>query len=277
MRTLGLALLGLFVVLIGGLAAPVAFADDCAVGVFCDVANNDHRDAVQGRLLIPATGYNGPDRHRVASCQDCLWALSPACRDATPGQTAACLGATINCPGAAVRLFIWRKVGDADWENVGSACFRPGAPRTVGEITPRVRDRFIDLLPKQHPTFQPKAGGLVNVPVVFAAGQVARLADPTFDLAGFSVRLNVKASWTWNFDDGTPETFTKPGGAYPNLDVSHTYVTSDDRRVTVTTTWDGTFTVDDLGPFDITGAAVTQVSAPMDVPIHQAKGQLVAD
>ena len=177
-----------------------------------------------------------------------------------------------------IRLFIWSgRCGTADWENVGSACFRPGAPRTVGEITPRVRDKFIDLLPKQHPTFQPKTGGLVNVPVVFAAGQVGDLADPTFDLAGFSVTLDVKATWTWSFDDGKPETFTKPGGAYPNLDVTHTYVTSDDRKVTVTTTWDGTFTVDDLGPFDITGAAVTQVSPPIDVPIRAAQGQLVAD
>ena len=56
----------------------------------------------------------------------------------------------------------------------------------------------------------------MNVPVVFAAGQVGDLADPTFDLAGFSVTLNVKATWTWDFDDGKPETFTKPGGAYPN-------------------------------------------------------------
>ena len=54
-------------------------------------------------------------------------------------------------------------------------------------------------------------------------------------------------------------------------------MTSDDRKVTVTTTWDGTFTVDDLGPFDITGTAVTQVSPPMDVPIREAQGQLVAD
>ena len=51
------------------------------------------------------------------------------------------------------------------------------------------------------------------MPVIFAVGQVANLADPTFDLAGFSVTLNVKATWTWDFDDGAPETFTKPGGA----------------------------------------------------------------
>src|SRR4051794_37805837 len=246
-------------------------------GLGCDVSADQRQQAIKGRLLVPRNGFIGADRRKGNDCDNCSWALSPACMDSDPQSTEGCLGAAAGCGGVTIRLFIWLRQGAADWINVGSACFRPGAPRTGGEITPRVRDRFIDLLPKQHPTFQPKDGGLVNVPVVFAAGQVARLADPTFDLAGFSVRLNVKASWTWNFDDGTPETFTKPGGAYPNLDVSHTYVTSDDRRVTVTTTWDGTFTVDDLGPFDITGAAVTQVSAPMDVPIHQAKGQLVAD
>jgi len=140
-----------------------------------------------------------------------------------------------------------------------------------------VRDRFIDLLPKQHPSFQPRTGGLVNVPVVFAAGQAGTLAHPTFDLAGFSVSLDVSATWTWDFDDGRPQRFTKPGGAYPDLDVTHTYATSDDRTVRVTTTWTGTFTVDGLGPFDITGPAVTQVSAPLDVPIHQARGELIAD
>jgi hypothetical protein len=176
-----------------------------------------------------------------------------------------------------VRLYIWRREGNSDWVNVGSACFRPGAPRTVGEITPRVRDKFIDLLPKQHPSFQPAAGGLVNVPVVFAAGQAGDLDHPSFDLAGFRVTLDVKATWTWDFDDGAPQTFTKPGGAYPDTDVTHTYVTSQDRKVRVTTTWTGTFTVDDLGPFDITGAAVTQVSAPLALPIRQAPAELVAD
>jgi hypothetical protein len=151
-----------------------------------------------------------------------------------------------------------------------------GAPRTVGEFTPLVRAKFIDLLPKQHPSFQPKAGGLVNVPVVFAAGQVGDLDHPTFDLDGFVVTLDVSAKWTWDFDDGKPQKFTKPGGAYPDMDVSHTYVTTDDRKVTVTTTWDGTYTVDDLGPFDITGPAVTQVSPQLALPIRQARGELVA-
>lgn len=247
---------------------------DC--GYYCSVGGDDQKDAIKGSLLIPAAGYRGQIRATVTDCDDCLWELSPVCKKGPTGGVGLCRGGMQPCPRPTLRMLINRlKPPATAWELIGSGCFAPGAPRTVEEITPKVRDKFIDLLPKQHPTFQPKTGGLVNLPVIFAAGQAGDLDHPTFDLAGFSVTLDVTATWTWDFDDGKPEKFTKPGGAYPNEDVSHTYTTTDDRSVHLTTTWDGTFTVDDLGPYDITGAAVTQVSAGIDVPIHQAPGQLV--
>jgi hypothetical protein len=134
----------------------------------------------------------------------------------------------------------------------------------------------LDRLPAQDPSFQPAAGALVNVPAIFAVGQPATIGEDTFDLAGMQVDVTARARWTWDFGDGTSETFTRPGGGYPNTDVTHTYTTSDDRSVVVTTTWEGTYVVDGLGPFAVDGPPVTQVSAPIALPVRQAESELVS-
>ena len=57
--------------------------------------------------------------------------------------------------------------------------------------------------------------------------------------------------------------------------MSHTYTSSEDRSVVVTTTWEGTFMVDGLGPFPIAGPPVTQVSPPIAVVVRGARSELV--
>jgi hypothetical protein len=253
-------------------------AAECAIGIVCDAYTNDDLDAIEGRVLIPAAGFEGDPgvRQEAASCEGCAWAITPSCDGNDEETQNGCTGFVTLCPPPSLRYDILRRrPGEVGFAYVGSTCITPGAPLTVDAITPLVRDHFLDLLPPQEPSFQPAAGALVNVPAIFAAGQPSSIGRETFDLAGFAVEVTAGARWTWDFGDGARSTYERPGGPYPNLDVTHTYATSEDRVVVVTTTWDGTFLVDGLGPFVIGGQPVTQVSQPIALVVRGARSELV--
>ncbi len=230
-------------------------------------------------MLIPAAGYEGDPgiRRQAASCDGCAWALTPSCAGNDEVIDNGCAATVTLCPAPALRYDILRRLpGEVAFTFVGSTCIRPGAPLTVDAILPAVRDHFIDRLPDAHPQFQPAAGALAQVPAIFAAGQPGTIGRDTFDLAGFTVVLTADATWTWDFGDGHSQTYDRPGGAYPNDDVTHTYTSSEDRTVVLTTTWAGEFLVDGLGPFEVAGAPVTQVSAPLELPVRAAHSELVS-
>jgi hypothetical protein len=67
-----------------------------------------------------------------------------------------------------------------------------------------------------------------------------------------------------------------PGGAWPDKSVSYTYGQPGTRQVSVTTTWQGQFMVDGLGPFPVNGPAVSQTSAPIAVPVREVRSELVS-
>ena len=255
-----------------------AQAGECGLAT-CDVVGDDQADAIEGRVLIPGEGFDGDPgiRREAATCDGCAWALTPSCWGNDETDQNGCTAVVAACPAPALRYDILRRrPGETDFVYVGSTCIQPGSPLTVAELTPRVRDQFLDLLPPQDPSMQPAAGALVNVPALFAAGQPGSIGRDTFDLAGFAVVLTARARWTWDFGDGSRRTYDRPGGPYPNDDVSHTYLTTADREVVVTTTWDGEFTVDGLGPFPVAGPPVTQVSPPLDVVVRGARSELVS-
>ncbi len=273
-------LLVLLVMAVAVLGSPVQAraAEACTGDVFCDVDGNDELDAIVGRVLIPADGFEGDPgiRQEAATCDGCAWAITPSCSGNDEETQNGCNGFISRCPAPSLRYDVLRRrAGETGFTYVGSTCVYPGTPLTVDALTPQVRDHFIDLLPGQAPSFQPAGGALVNVPALFAAGQPASIGQNTFDLAGFEVVVTADARWTWDFGDGTRSTYDRPGGPYPNDDVSHTYRTSDDRRVVVTTTWGGTFVVDGLGPFPIAGPPVTQVSPPIVLVVRGARSELV--
>ncbi len=246
--------------------------------MLCSVIGNDQYDTIEGAILIPAAGFVGDPalRGQAADCPGCSWQLAPWCKFTEPGGSAACLGAVIACPAGSIRLAIFlRRPGETTFQQVGSFCQSSGQPLTPAQLIPDVRDRFLELLPPQSPSYQPAAGTLVNLPTIFAAGQPATIGQKQFDLAGFSIGLTATASWLWQWGDGSSAVFDTPGGPYPDQSVTHTYRAAGSRRVVVTTTWDGVFTVDGLGPFAVAGPPVEQSSA-LDVTVREARAQLVA-
>lgn len=171
---------------------------------------------------------------------------------------------------------VLRRIGAGAWEYVGDVCVGgEHRPVSVADAGARVRDRFLDRLPAPDPSFQPPGGALTNLPTVFASGQREGEQSDDFTLVGLPVHVVASPSWTWRFGDGASLTTTKAGGAYPDTSVTHTYRAAGDVRVRVESAWTGTYTIDGLGPFEVTGGPVTQ-AATLDVAVREAGGQLVA-
>jgi hypothetical protein len=133
----------------------------------------------------------------------------------------------------------------------------------------------VTYLPDAAPSFQPAQGGLVNLPTIFAAGEPESVTTEPFQVLGFTVVVTATAHWDWTFDRGVEQGFDKPGGAYPNDDVSYTYASAGDRDVSLTTTWDATFTIDGGGPYPVPAPAITKTVGPIPVPVREAHSALV--
>src|SRR5437899_923238 len=234
-------------------------------GFGCSVIGDDTEDRYSGVLLIPSDGYHGAEavRHEAISCPGCSWKLTPACKQGADGADANCKGSLQTCPPGRTRFDVFRmRPEDPAFRIVGSACLGANTPRTPAELVPDVRDQFIEYVPAAHPSYQPPTGAIVNLPTVFASGQPSSIGRKTFDLGGFEIVLTADARWTWHFDKGVDQTFGVPGGAWPDKSVSYTYGQPGTRQVSVTTTWQGQFMVDGLGPFPVNGPAVSQTSTP---------------
>lgn len=173
-------------------------------------------------------------------------------------------------------MVVFRRLSDgAPWEDVGDVCVGEShRPVTVAEAAARVRDRFVDLLPRPAPSYQPPNGALVNLPAVFASGQRDGVMRDDFTLFDLDVRVDAHPSWTWEFGDGTTLRTESAGGRYPDTSVSHTYREAGRLRVSVAASWTGTFTIDGLGPFAVEGGPVTQESG-LWLDVREAGGRLV--
>jgi hypothetical protein len=145
----------------------------------------------------------------------------------------------------------------------------------AAEVADKVREVVVTYLPDAEPSFQPAQGGLVNLPTIFAAGEPESVRTEPFQVLGFTVVVTATAHWDWTFDQGVEQGFDKPGGAYPNDDVSYTYASAGARNVSLTTTWDATFTIDGGGPYTVPAPAITKTVGPIPVPVREAHSGLV--
>jgi hypothetical protein len=173
-----------------------------------------------------------------------------------------------------MQLFLERPAWPA-FRLVGEFCQGPGDVLTPDALIPGVRDQFVRYLPALAPSFEPRGRGIVNLPVLFATGQPHTIGRKTFALGAYQIDLEAQTTWHWEFGDGTIADFTVPGGGYPNTDVAHTYTRQETCTATVTATWAGKFWVDGAGPFEVTGAPITQ-RMTLVVPVKEARAVLVS-
>jgi hypothetical protein len=254
-------------------------ADEPCVGADCDVVADpeDAQYVGTGGLLLPGDSFTGSsdDREAAAICAECRWAFLPMCRE---GSDVACGPAADSCPpGQFRRIVLLLRPNATEWEEIGLVCLRASGPTTVADVADRLHNVVIEKVPPLRPSSQPLGGTLVQLPAIFDSGQPAHLGDREFDLVGFHVVLQGRATWLWRFGDGSEVTTSEPGGGWPDDSVSHTYRKAGEYSVTVATEWRAWFTVDGLGPFEVGGDPVVQVASPFGIPVQQARAQLVVD
>ncbi len=261
-------------------ASAGTFRADPCTGADCDVVGDPDQAAYVGTggLLLPAASFSGSsdDRTAAATCATCRWALGIMCRGDSPDSP--CSPAAQSCPADQRRyvVLLWRPETPV-WTEIGLVCLSPAGPTTVADVAATLHDRVLENVPDLLPTMQPADRTLIQLPTLFASGQPEHLGERTFDLVGFQIVLQGKATWDWDFGDGASVSTQEPGGAWPDTSVAHTFTSAGHFPVEVTSSWEAWFTVDGMGPFRVGGEPVVQVAPPLDVEVLQARAELVAN
>jgi hypothetical protein len=263
--------------LLGALPARAAVVTDTPTSArSVDVVGDDEADRFRGSggLVLPGTMAH-ETRQQVARCADCKWRLADPCAaSGDAGERAACMSVTRGCARSAQLLRVWFSQDDgATWRDLGLVCIPPGGPVTVGTIASAVSEEFERVVPAIGLGYQPSRGVLPYLPVVFHSAQPSALPPSGHIISGVEVTLYPRPTWTWDFGDGSFLTTSIPGSTYPDLTVSHTYARGGRLRVRVTTTWNASYMIGDLGPFQV-AMPVTQTASAI-VPVGQARAVLV--
>jgi len=258
----------LFAVALSLLAVAVNPPGVLAVDVIGDGAQE--RFVGSGGIILPSHVDPG-HRHSAATCVGCRWSFREPCPDIDTSQLP-CFS-PMPCPADTVLLaYYFSSDAGNTWVNRGLVCMDSGGPRTVVDLSNRVKDVVIERLPPLNPTHQPNRGVIPRIPVLLHSGQNP-LSEFTMRIVGFDVRVNPTVNWIWTFPSGSTLHTASPGSRYPNTDVARTFRTSGVKRVTCQAIWSGTFTVGDLGPFAIQGEI--RQSQALAIRVADARSRLI--
>lgn len=114
---------------------------------------------------------------------------------------------------------------------------------------------------------------LVNLETIFFTSNDSP-STHAVTLAGQRVEIEAVPTYTWFFGDGTSETTTTPGHAYPDHDVFHVYAEVAPVTARVDTTYRGRFRVGD-GPWRDIDETLTVAGDPVDLTVLEARPTLV--
>jgi hypothetical protein len=97
----------------------------------------------------------------------------------------------------------------------------------------------------------------------------------TVTLLGRQVELRIwPASFGWRFGDGGSDQTTTPGAAYPDLEITHTYLKKGRVSPSVDTTYAAQFRVGG-GPWRDVAGTVTIPGSPQELRVVEARPALV--
>ena len=223
---------------------------------------------VQPALAIDVTGNNdtdqfigtGSDQGQQSgagssgsnhACAHCQWMLGDPCSSAF--NEFGCGTVTDGCPAGQEQRRQWFSSDDGlTWEDRGLTCFG-GSAKAIDPGGVELHAAFERSVPPASITWQPKAGILPQVPVLFDSGQPQELPASNHGLGSATVSLAPTARWHWDFGDGGTLDTSQAASRYPDTAVSHVYRRSGTFEVTLTTTWSATFTVNGQGPYVVDG------------------------
>jgi hypothetical protein len=111
---------------------------------------------------------------------------------------------------------------------------------TVATPATSLGDRLIELVPTGGVSYQPSYQPLVNVPVYFWC-DLPEIFTTKVKIIGETIDVVMRPGFTWSYGDGTFESTTDPGQAYPDGKITHTYSKAGTYLVTLITSWNGIF------------------------------------
>ena len=226
------------------------------------VQGDDGSDVYIGRggVLIPARHWRGDSsgRRQAAECADCSWRMTTACTS-LQFDTGSCPASHVGCPSGLIRVRVWLKHAVGPWVLVGYACVGGTPPVSRDVVEKAIHDLSLAALPPLIPSFQPASGALTGLPVVFWSGQnQVGLRQADLSVMGLDVRLDARPRWAWSWGDGGYLATRDPGGRYPRMTVSHTYVHAGRVHVTAMSRWSAQYSVEGLGPYPVPGTDLSQ-------------------
>ncbi len=129
-------------------------------------------------------------------------------------------------------------------------------------------------LPASRLQVQPPGGRtLVNFPTNFFTE--AEPFERTVRLLGQRVDLRIRpSSFGWDFGDGVRTTTAEPGAAYPDLEVTHAYLSRGQVGASVDTTYSAEFRVNG-GPWQPVDGTVTMQGDEVGLDVLTASPTLV--
>lgn len=123
---------------------------------------------------------------------------------------------------------------------------------------------------------QPVGPVLVNIDTIAYVEPVTQVLTTT--VLGLPVTFTATAAgYVWDFGEGEPFATTSPGHPYPDQDVAHPYARPGTGQITVTTTWQATYTLgDDPTVRTVPGTATTSTTSAA-FEIVEVHSRLVAE
>lgn len=225
------------------------------------VGGDDGLDAYRGDggLLLPGS-FSGSlvTRNHVADCLGCRWRYTLYCAHGAEGL---CLHSVATCTAGQLRYRVWFGRTDADLAVIGSVCWGSSYPLTRRDVDSSIRETAMRAVPPLRPGVDPATGTLTSVPAVFYTQQPSVYRAPSMRLAGFTIRVSAVPRWHWMWGDGQSQWVAVPGAPYPSSAVTHQYRSAGRYVAAVRTVWQASYTASGLGPFPVTGEAVTQTAA----------------
>ncbi|MGF1663249.1 MAG: PKD domain-containing protein [Kineosporiaceae bacterium] len=180
------------------------------------------------------------------------------------------------CPDGTVRGTVVDVSPGADSrapvDRFSDGCFGGDDPAVLEVV---VAAEFRDSVSPSGVVVQPGTGrALVNLPLVTHAEPVSDTWTPTLLGAAVTIRAT-PVSYSWDFGDGAaPVIADRPGGPYPDHAAEHTYVTTGDRAVTLTTTYTGQYSLDSGATWAPIPGTATATSGPVPVRLVEARAHL---
>ncbi|HEY6739377.1 MAG TPA: hypothetical protein VI076_11055 [Actinopolymorphaceae bacterium] len=228
----------------------------------------------KGTVFQPgSTGSSG------STCEGCAWHVRQQCEVGgryVCHQPMRCDSDNDGRPDSRQMEVRFMGPNDPDWRHVGSYCEGiEGELHTVEDIGQQVQADWKAYLPELRPTMEPRGTRtLVDFRTIFHSGQPATFGPKEIPVYDFTIRLEAKGRWFWQFEPETAEkAFDLPGSRWPDKTVGHDYTKAGDYSPTVRAEWQGQFWVGTQGPWEIQTPA-TQGPASLQLQVIEKKNSL---